>query len=268
MSLEIMNKINIDFSDNKYTTINAKQYDKKSRFILVTCYNNGKLFYIDKNNNTAYIRYRKSDNFGVFNDCEITDEGNILVELTEQMLSTPGNCYADLVLLNNNPTDEKNGSVIDENGKLIVSENDSILSTMTFRINVFRTSYDNEEIESSYEYNALNNLMIKATENYEYIINVCEAIRDSIDGSFVIMGTITYEELSSVEKRAGYLYNISNDFITDETFKCGAGVSYPAGTNVYYTSDGYWDCSSVPIIHSISENQVASLSEVKLYLGI
>ena len=77
MSLEIMNKINIDFSDNKYTTINAKQYDKKSRFILVTCYNNGKLFYIDKNNNTAYIRYRKSDNFGVFNDCEITDEGSL-----------------------------------------------------------------------------------------------------------------------------------------------------------------------------------------------
>ena len=59
------------------------------------------------------------------------------------------------------------------------------------------------------------------------------------------MGTITFAELSELAqemKKSGYMYNISDSFTTDDSFKDGPSYVYPAGTNVYYTADGYWDC--------------------------
>ena len=58
------------------------------------------------------------------------------------------------------------------------------------------------------------------------------------------------------------LYNINEDFITDDTFVEGAGKHYTAGTNVYFTSNDLWDCfgGSVP--------PTATVDEVKSYLGI
>lgn len=350
MGLEIIKKLNVDFHDAKYIHINAKQHDRSSRFIEVTCYNQGDIFLVDGASNSAYIRYNKPDEHGVFNKCEITNEGKILVELSEQMLAVVGKCIADLVVVHNDPS----GSVtIDANtGELIIGDNSSILSTMIFCVNVVETSFDNTEIESSYEYNAFNDLMVKVTADYTSVINACKAseenakeselnasaseinaktseesakeselnakmsediattkaeesaqsasdaarsatesaenarisvdkatessdyatlsksyavggtdtrenedadnsqyyylqtkaISDSIDGSFVPMGTIKFEELGSAAKETGYVYHISDSFVTDDTFKCGAGISYPSGTNVYCTSDGYWDC--------------------------
>lgn len=425
MSLEVIKEINIDFHDKKYISINAKQYDKLSRFVLVTCYNQKNVYHIDNNFNSAYIRYRKSDDLGVFNKCKITDDGKIFIELTEQMLAIPGTCYADLIILNKisdnddnteainnwyhlthsydgngnvtfNTSDfvdvnnDSNGNITFDNislGDIITDGKYSILSTMTFCINVIETAFDNVEIESSYEYNALNDLLIKATEDYESVITACKTyeinaktseenaktsednakiseensniseenakiyadnakisednakiyetnakvsednaklsennakiseenakesennavkkaeessqsasesansatissnkatessnsallsqsyaigktgirvnedvdnakyyythaktVSDSINGSFSPMGTIEFSKLQSILKDTGYMYCISDDFVTDDTFKCGAGVSYPAGTNIYYTSDGYWDC--------------------------
>ena len=351
MSLKVDRQINVDFQDSKYISINAKQYDRMSRFVLVTCYNNGVIFPLDSVSHRAYVRYRKADDLGVFNSCKITD-GKILVELTEQMLSVVGKCYADLVILENNPVETEEEPIVENTGELIIKDNDSILSTMIFCINVIETAFDNTEIESSYEYNALNDLLIKATEDYSYVIKMCKiseenaktseenalkseqnssaseqnanvseqnaktseqnaktseqnanvseqnslesekkakaseeisvtkateasnsamfaksyavggtdsrenedfdnaqyyyihakAVSDGIDGSFVPIGTIEFSELQSVTKDVGYVYHISDTFVTDDTFKCGAGVSYPSGTNVYYTSDGYWDC--------------------------
>lgn len=394
MDFKVVRNINVDFHDSKYISVNAKQYDKKSRFILVTCYNNGDIFPIDNINNYAYIRYRKSDDLGVFNSCDITDEGKILVELSEQMLAVAGKCYADLVIVNNNLID-----VVENTGELIVDNSDCIVSTMLFCINVIEDSFNNTEIESSYEYNALNDLLIKATEDYSYIMKACKisetnakssednakesetnaklsetnsktseenaktselkaaeslvkigdsvekakvsetnakasevnaklsetnakisetnaktseenvggyvntilekaeeasqnaldsannaslsksysvggtgirdsedtdnaqyyysktkAIRDNINGVFTPIGTIKFSELQSVIKEVGYVYHIEDKFVTDETFKSGIGFAYPAGTNVYCTIDGYWDCFATETINIIDDD--------------
>lgn len=59
------------------------------------------------------------------------------------------------------------------------------------------------------------------------------------DGGFIPAGTIRYEELPA-EPKVGFLYNISNDFVTDDRFAEGAGQSYTAGNSVYWTVDGKW----------------------------
>jgi len=82
----IIKNIDIDLYNKKYIAITAKQYDINSRYLLFTCYNQGNVFFLNSGN-CAFIRYRKPDDLGVFNQCTITPDGKILVELTEQMLS-------------------------------------------------------------------------------------------------------------------------------------------------------------------------------------
>lgn len=79
-------------------------------------------------------------------------------------------------------------------------------------------------------------------DNAKYYKEQAEKVVEAISGSLVAIGTVTFEVLATVSAKAGYMYNISNDFTTDETFIEGAGINYPKGTNVYMTSSGLWDC--------------------------
>lgn len=331
MSLQSIKDISVDFYDKKHILINAKQYDKKSRFLSVSCYNHGEVYPVNSGEHSAYIRYKKSDNNSVFNFCEINRHGKILVELTEQMLAADGISCADLVIVN-----KGSANVDTETGEIIAIDNASILSTMPIYIDITETSVVNSDIESSYEFNGLNKLLIDATADYEDVVtnarswavggtgngrknedtdnakyyselavrssnnaDTSEAnalnsaqlaksyavggtgIRDEentdnsyyyywltkniitgLDSGFIPMGTVAFSELASAEKATGYVYNISDDFVTDNTFREGAGKSYTAGTNVYYTANGYWDCFGG------ASSPTATVNEVKEYLGI
>ncbi len=428
MALQSITNINIDFYDKKYILINAKQYDKNSRFLSVTCYDHGEVYHVNSSEHSAYIRYKKSDEHSVFNFCEINHKGKILVELTEQMLASEGICCADLVVVN------KGGANVDpDTGEIVSIDNASILSTMTFYIDVSETAVENSEIESSYEYDGLNTALEKAEAEYTEVIRLSksyavggtgervnedtdnakyyyeqskknavntetymnaasnsadiakgyatdaltysqnsqtymgqaktymenakasaneaetsatnaetsainaetsatnasnsatlaqsnmnasassassastsateahnyylqtEAIVNGLNGAFLPMGTITFAELAELKESGtvgiGYLYNISDNFTTDESFRMGAGVEYEAGTNVYYTADGYWDCLAgttvtgvkgdtetiyrkgnvnltAENVGAVATTDVATIDEIKIYLGI
>lgn len=79
-------------------------------------------------------------------------------------------------------------------------------------------------------------------DNAKYYKEQVEQISQGLQGGLLPMGSIKYAALADQTKLQGYMFNIKDDFTTDETFKEGAGNNYPAGTNVYYTADGYWDC--------------------------
>jgi hypothetical protein len=420
MNLQTTTNINVDFCDKKYILINAKQYDKSSRFLSVTCYNRGELYSVNAHEHAAYIRYKKPDGYSVFNFCEINHKGKIIVELTEQMLAVDGLCYADLVIVN------KGSASVDANTGEITVADSGILSTMTFCVDVSETAVTNSEIEASSEFIQFNETLEKywadfedvvktskswavggtgvrdgentdnakyyatqsansansskssatsastsaskaqdymndalsskqnaqtymnnaktymenasasatsaagsatsaeasenaaegysvnaqqsmnsaagsatsanasATEAYNYY-RQAEAITNSLNGAFLPMGTITFEELAILKENGavgtGYLYNISNNFTTDGSFRMGAGVEYDAGTNVYFTADGVWDCLAgttvtgvkggketvyrkgnvditVENIGAISIEDRVTVDEMKSYLGI
>ena len=71
MAIEIIEKINVDFYDKKYILINAKQYDNSSRWVSITCYNQGDIFNLSANKHSAYVKFRKADGHGVLNYCKI-----------------------------------------------------------------------------------------------------------------------------------------------------------------------------------------------------
>lgn len=161
MAIQSFTDINVDFYDKKYILVNAKQLDKKSRFLLVACHDHGKFVSLNKGSHAAYIRYKKADDYGVFNFCDITNDGKVQVELKEQMLTSDGICYAELVIVNRG-----GANVNTETGEIINIDNTSVLSTMTFCIDVSEIVINNSDIESSYEYDGLNVALERAEAEY------------------------------------------------------------------------------------------------------
>lgn len=69
-----------------------------------------------------------------------------------------------------------------------------------------------------------------------------KAISESFSGALRPMGTVTFANLPSVlSASAGDMYNISDEFVTTSDFVEGAGITEPAGSNVYKTGAGKWD---------------------------
>jgi hypothetical protein len=100
------------------------------------------------------------------------------------------------------------------------------------------------------------------TNNSYYYYERVKSIVNGLDSGFIPMGTISFSELANVEKATGYVYNIRDDFVTDDSFAEGAGKSYTAGVNVYYTASGLWDAFGG------ASSPTATVDEVKNYLGI
>lgn len=81
------------------------------------------------------------------------------------------------------------------------------------------------------------------TDSAKYYYEQSKAISEGFAGTLRPMGTITFAQLPSLASAsAGDMYNISDEFVTTNAFKEGAGATQAAGTNVYKTTDGYWDC--------------------------
>ena len=326
MALEIIKNIDVDFYNKEYILINAKQYDTNSRVISITCYNQGELMRLSDSQHSAYVKYRKADGAGVLNSCRINSRGQVLVELTEQMLAANGVCHVDLVIVN------KGDALISvETGDIVAIDDSAILSTMAFYVNVYESAVGNSEFESMPECDALNDLLQRAEADYSEVVTMAKSyavggtgirsgedtdnakyyyqqsrdnastatdygnlaqsyavggtgiragedvdnakyyasvVRDvinSVEHSLIPVGSIAFADLATAEKAVGYMYNISDDFITDDNFVEGSGIEYNAGTNVYYTSDGLWDCLGGAATTKI---ETATADEVKNYLGL
>lgn len=246
MALRTTTNINVDFYDKKYILINAKQLDKNSRFFSVTCYNHGEPFTLSSTH-SAYIRYKKADEHGVFNVCEI-NKGKVMVELTEQMLAVDGICYADLIIV------EGGKAIVDTNTGVITGiEGSSILSTMTFCIDVSETAVDNTEIESNYECNILNETLDRYEAEYQ---NVVKTARSWAEGGTGIRD-------GEDEKNAKYYAELAlkNAYGGDSIV-----------TGIKCTNDSAYRNGQVTIsaynVGAISTDDIAKVEDVKTYLGI
>lgn len=67
-----------------------------------------------------------------------------------------------------------------------------------------------------------------------------KVVAAATQGALIPVGTVAFSDLPT-NPVVGYMYNISDDFITDDRFAEGPGIFYRAGANVYWTADGKWD---------------------------
>lgn len=130
-------EIAVDFINPSYNISRAKRLDN-ARYIVCTLTENGVPRSV-KENEVARIRLQKPDKNSVYNDCDILEDGRVFITLTEQILAVEGNAVCDI-------------QIVDEGTGIIYS-------TKNFIINIDKTAVDNSVIESSYEFDALNNLI-------------------------------------------------------------------------------------------------------------
>lgn len=130
-------EIAVDFINPSYNISRAKHLDN-ARYIVCTLTENGVPRNV-KSNEVTRIRLQKPDKQPVYNDCDVIEDGRVLITLTEQILAVEGNAVCDIQLTN--------------------EETGIIYSTKNFIINIDKTAVDNSVIESSYEFDALNNLI-------------------------------------------------------------------------------------------------------------
>lgn len=84
-----------------------------------------------------------------------------------------------------------------------------------------------------------------------------KAISESFSGALRPMGTVSFANLPAVSSAsAGDMYNISDEFVTTSDFVEGAGITEPAGSNVYKTGAGKWDVlAGSPVTGVKGENE-------------
>ena len=80
---------------------------------------------------------------------------------------------------------------------------------------------------------------IEGAQNAE---QVQAAINTAVSGIYRVKGSSAFADLPTEGVVVGDVYNVTDDFTTTDAFAEGAGVSYPAGTNVVWTAEGDWDC--------------------------
>ncbi len=79
----------------------------------------------------------------------------------------------------------------------------------------------------------------KQAESY---LDQVKNFTESLSGVLHPMGTVPFASLPALaDTRAGAMYNVSDEFITNTNFKEGPGHTIPAGANVYKTADNKWD---------------------------
>lgn len=167
-------KINLDFYNNTLTTINAKQHDTFARFINVTCTDQGRKVVLDKEKMSVYVGIHKSDNNDEFEHAEILSDGTININLTENMLSTSGRCYFDVIVFG------KGGLTVDDIRLVFSMEdlNTSVLSTMPICLNVIGNAVSYARLEQHKNYNGLL-YAIALAENMEVYLEEQEEIRQN-----------------------------------------------------------------------------------------
>lgn len=99
------------------------------------------------------------------------------------------------------------------------------------------TKYSNATASASGLMSAADKTKLDGMEN-----TIDTKISAAVAGVYKFKGSVAFASLPTTGMVAGDTYNITNAFTTTASFAEGAGKSYPAGTNVSYTTDGKWDC--------------------------
>lgn len=109
-----------------------------------------------------------------------------------------------------------------------------------------KTALDNAILAKSYTVGETGTREGEDTDNAQYYYDQTKRIAGGVEGGFVPMGSVNFEELKKITAYTGWMYNILDAFDTDDTFEEGSGYHYSAGANVYWTANEKWDVLAAP----------------------
>ena len=159
MSIENVQKITLDFCRKNIQSVSVKQYDKNTRYLIVTCTENGKLVKLDKSSMTCRVKVLTPDDRASLDTCTILDDGTVKVPLKENVLFSSGVANAELMITS--------------------SDESKRIGTMKFRVIIDSSVYGDERVISSDEFSALTELFEKADKDYTSVITESKKYADA-----------------------------------------------------------------------------------------
>lgn len=182
--MEVVTQITLELNGlNKHEYVVIKQGDINSRKIMVKLMDNGRVYLLN-NQYKAQLFLTKPDGFEVYVDCIISNN-YIILELTEQMLTTAGEALGEILIIDKNTS--------------------QLLKSATIVFVILPSEFNNSSITSSNEYNVLLKKIIDI-ENYKKEIG--EYITASEDINISDLPSIGDEE--SIIKTSYTEENIEN----------------------------------------------------------
>ena len=91
------------------------------------------------------------------------------------------------------------------------------------------------------------------TDNAQYYYEQVKRVSQGLNG-IIPMGTVAFSDLPVSGMKNGWMYNISDDFTSDDRFNDGGGIYYGKGNNVIWTSEGKWDVTAGSGVTGIKGN--------------
>ena len=90
-------------------------------------------------------------------------------------------------------------------------------------------------------------------DNAQYYYEQVKRVSQGLNG-IIPMGTVAFADLPASGMENGWMYNISDDFTSDDRFNDG-GIFYGKGNNVIWTSEGKWDVTAGSGVTGIKGNK-------------
>lgn len=160
--MNTVKQVQLDLRKNTNKIIDiCKQWDRNSRTIEFEIIEDGNKVLIDPEKCLLVVAIRKPDGWFIFNDCEIKEDSIISVLFDEQMTGSAGICYGEI--------------------RIYDVELKTLAISSTFKMRVNETVVDDFKIQSSYEYNALTNILL----NTSIVVKKCEEVTKAAEDKIV-----------------------------------------------------------------------------------
>lgn len=200
--MQYVQEISLDVAGKlRYKYIDAKQGDNASRYLKITLLANGKKI-TPEVGETAIFRCLKPDGHSCLNDGTINRDGTVTVELTSQVLACKGTTKADVSLM----------------------KGDTVLSTVTFFIQVEEAAFSADITSSSDEFLLLIETIKEAAETIEDTKEAADDARRATENAV----TATQDAIAAAERAEAAAQVVENG-IDGIVFKdTDNGLSYLA----------------------------------------
>jgi hypothetical protein len=206
--MSIIANIKLDFAKTTFpVTVFAKQFDYNSRQIVITPLNKGMDYELPADV-IAKIQLTKPDGKTVIGDCNIKNN-QIIVDMTAQMLTVSGKGTAEIGLY----------------------KKDYCLSTQTFFIDVEKSAYDENALQSSDEFGFINDALGKAesallkADTAEGIVNGLDERTDEIEKFISSVKTGVYDD-ATIIKATVSIENGFSEIMPESLLKFQDGKTY------------------------------------------
>ena len=144
--------ITLDFVNNNFVSVNAKQYDKDARRIIITCTDRGQQRNLSSSTQMCNVKMITPDNRPIYDIATINDDGTVTVTLTADMLACAGLGRLEI--------------------EIIDTANKKRLSTMGCNVNIEDSVYPDDAVIVSPEFSVLVEALEKVGDAQETLGNV------------------------------------------------------------------------------------------------